>query len=473
MRKNKRIIPLLLLLLTAALAGACSAPQSATVSPAESEETAATTETEAPETQTEPEPEEPTVLEPSDVRIGMVFYGEEGDGSVLAEAQREGLRTAAAGLGIGEEQILWQYNSREADWTQIEDSILACVDAGCQIVFGGSREYSAVIAAIAEEYPEVMFACVGSDLYNGTNSGTYSISLAAAQYMSGVAAAAVSETGHIGFLAAKNASDSEVTDSVNAFAYGVWSVNPQAVVEVGVTGKWFLPEAERQAVADLQGFGCDVLGAYTDCAIGIQTAAAAGMRVAGCGFGDAAFYGNGYESQSIGAVTYRFELYFTMKLNQVIGKEVVGEAWSGDYYSGAAEFSGTAEILQEALLQLASWRPVEEGENPTEAAESKEDVSGTEETSQTEAPETVPSEAESLPETEAAASEPESLPETEATVSEPDGSDTEAENSEPAEESDEAQTEPEEVIVISRDRETGYLTNVRIHEIEVAQEPEE
>ncbi|MCI8564964.1 MAG: BMP family ABC transporter substrate-binding protein [Lachnospiraceae bacterium] len=478
MKKNKRIVPLWLWLAACLFLGACSAPQSAPAESTAAETTAAETTTIK---ETEPAPTEPPVREPSEIRIGMIFYGEEGDGSVLAAAQREGLLQAAVGLGITQEQILWQYNGRDADWTQIEDSILACVEAGCQVIFGGAREYGAVIAAIAEEYPDVMFACVGSDLYNGTNSGTYSIGLAAAQYLCGAAAAAANQTGRIGFLASKDTSDPEVTDAINAFAYGVWSVNPQAVVEVGVTGKWFLPEAERQAVSKLQGLGCDVIGGYTDCAAGLQAAAAAGLHVLGVGTDDAAFYGNGYENLSLGAAVYRFDLYFTMKLNQVIQKEVAGEAWTGDYYSKAAEFRSTGEISQEALLQLASWQPIEEGAE----TESPETQTGEGETA---AEETKPSEQETQPlqetaeesQTEAAAETQTNAVEETQTDAEADTqtqtADTSAETqtdaetdpeTDPAETSLEEETEQEEIPAVTLDRETGYLTNVRIHEIEL------
>lgn len=465
MKKNKSMRLAVWLLTLCLLTGACSAPQNAQTQPAEAETTAAETEPETEET--EPAPTEPPYREASEIKIGMVFYGEENDGSVLTAALRRGLTAAAADLGIGEEQILWQYNSREADWTQIEDSILACVDAGCQLVFGGAREYGAVIAAIAEEYPDVMFACVDSELYNGKNSGTYEISLAAAQYLSGVAAAALSQTGHIGFLAAKGASDTEVTDAVNAFAYGVWSVNPQAVVEVGVTGKWFLPEAEAAAAVWLRDLGCDVMGGYTDCSAGLRAAADMGMQTLGCGAEDAGLYGDAYDSLSAGAVLYRFEPYFSMKLNQAIQKTVAGEAWTGDYYDGAAEFRGRGEISQEALLQLASWRPLSEEETTSvpeddglweeaETGESAGDEPGTE----------LGEPAGDEPETETGEPAGDG-PETE--LEEPAGDEPEAETGEPA--GDEPETE--EISAITRDEDTGYLTNVRIHEIQIPEETEE
>lgn len=423
MKKRKKSFVLILCLIICLLAiGACGTAQET----AEQTSSEVLTTEESTE-ETTPAPTEPPTLDPSEVKVGMIFYGEEDDGSVLAAALKSGLEKAAAGLGIGKDQILWQYNSREADWTQIEDSILSCVDAGCQIVFGGAREYRDVIAAVAEEYPDIMFACVGSSLVNGTNSGTYEISLAAVQYLCGVAAGSASTSDHVGFLAAKDTSDEEVTAAVNAFAYGVWSVNPEAVVEAGITGKWFLPEAETQGVSELQGLGCDTIGGYTDGSAGLAAAASVGLRVTGCGVSDSGIYGEAYDTQAVGAALYNFEEYFSMKLNQVINRQVTGEAWIGDFYSGAAVFQspGVIEAMEDAWEQLRAWGPVEE---ETGAEESGEEESG-----------------------------PESDTDTET------GGNPEAE----AESESEVESEPEEIPLIAIDKETGYLENVRIHIIEV------
>ncbi len=350
---------------------------------------------------------------------GLIFYGTQEDGSVLTASLKSELTAAAASLGIGEEQILIRYNDRDADWTEIEDSILECIDAGCQIIFGGSREYDSVIAAIAEEYPEVMFACVGSSLGNGENSGGFDIDPAGAMYLCGVLAGAQTRTGRVGFLAAKDTADEQVTRAVNAFAWGVFCASPDAVVEVGVTGKWFLPEAETAAVSQMRDLGCDVIGAYTDSTAGLRAAAEEGLSVVACGSADAYLYG----TEPLCTALSSWRLYFTEKLNQVLAYEVTGEFWSGDCYNGAAVLEASqdadTQLLSQAEEELARLNP-------------------------------------DAPETEA--------PETEA----PSG---ESAAEESGEETEEAEEEASPTIGIDAD--SGYLENVRVFAIQIPEEAED
>ncbi|MCI8401280.1 MAG: BMP family ABC transporter substrate-binding protein [Lachnospiraceae bacterium] len=444
MNMHKRKYQIFMLVVICLLFGACAPSGETTMQTAAESTQESATESAAPETIAEST--QAPDREVSEVKAGLILYGEENDGSLLTAALRRGLTDAAAGLGIGEDQLTFTYNGREADWTQIEDSILACVEEGCQIVFGGAREYEAVIAAIAEEYPEVMFACVGSELYNGTNSGTYDISLAAASYLCGAAAAMADTSGHIGYLAAKGQGDEDVTNGVNAFAYGVWSVNPQAVVEVGVTGKWFLPQAEEQAVSELLSLGCDVFGGNTDSAAGLRAAMAAGVPVVGYRAAGEELYGADSGSRMTASALCRFETYFAMKLSQVIHREVAGEAWNGDYFGGNVEFSGALELPEEVWEQLAVWQPQPETEESKEIESLPEETAGPEESV--------------MPEENASSGE-EVPPEENTSPSEGDA---------PSEENMMPEESESEETAIFVDEETGYLANVRIHLVEVAEE---
>ncbi len=343
---------------------------------------------ETTELATEP-PTEPLTRQVTELKVGMIFYGEENEGSLLADSLYQEMLEAASAIGMNEAQILRKYNSREADWPQIEESILACVDEGCQLILGCAREYEAVIAAIAEEYPEVMFACVGSSLYNGINSGTFTIDVGAAQYLQGALAGLLTDTDRVGFVAAKDKNDVAVTQAVNAFAYGVWSTNQDAMIDVAIIGKWFLPGAENHGRDYLNQLGCDQIGGYTD--------------------------------MSIGGLEYQWQQYFSQKLNQIIQKEVVGEAWCGDYYQGAVTCDLAADLPEHVWGELAKWGSLME-EMPEESL------------SETESQDTVDDT--TLEET----SQNESMPE-----------ETEV---------------PYEIPEIDIDRDTGYLPNVRIHEID-------
>ena len=344
-------------------------------------------------------PTEPLTRQPSEVKVGMIFYGEEHDDSLLAYSLYQEMVEAASELDVSEDQILVRYNSREADWTQIEESILTCVDQGCQLIVGCAREYEAVIAAIAEEYPDVMFACMGSSLYNGINSGTFTVDVGAAQYLQGALAGLMTETNRVGFVAAKDSSDALVTQAVNAFAYGVWSTNQEAVVDVAIIGKWYLPGAENQGLDYLKDLGCDEIGSYTD--------------------------------GSIGDLEYQWRQYFSMKLNQVIQKEVAGEAWCGDYYSGAVTCDVAVDLPEYVWGELAKWGTMME-EIPED--EISEEMTSEEETL-----------------------EEETLAETSSDDILPDDAVTETTEA------------PYEIPDIDIDRNTGYLPNVHIHVIHWAE----
>ncbi|MBP3700421.1 MAG: BMP family ABC transporter substrate-binding protein, partial [Lachnospiraceae bacterium] len=386
------------LAMTCLLAGCGQAEEETTT--AAPETTEATTEETTEETT--PAPTEPPTRQVSELKVGMIFYGEENDGSLLASTLRQEMTEAAVAIGMTDDQILVRYNSREADWTQIEESILNCVDSGCQLILGCAREYEAVIAAIAEEYPQVMFACVGSQLYNGINSGTFTIDVGAAQYLCGALAGLQTATDRVGFVAAKDSGDMTVTQAVNAFAYGVWSTNQEAVVDVAVIGKWFLPGAESQGIDYLDSLGCDVIESYTD--------------------------------RWIGSLQYQWQQYFSMKLNQIIQKEVIGESWSGDYYGGAVTCDLAVELPEYVWGQLAQWGTLTE-EIPEE---------------------TVPEATEGMLE--------ETVPETVEVIPEDSLSETMEQTTEVSME--ETATEPYVVPEIEIDGDTGYLTNVRVHEIE-------
>jgi len=145
-----------------------------------------------------------------------------------------------------------------------------------------------------------------------------------------------------------------------------------------------------------------------------------------------------------------------MKLEQIIQKEVIGEAWCGNYYTGAVTGSLTAEIPEYVWGELAKWGTMmeemlqgnlPESEDPAEGESQLEQESTLEETGEdtTSQDETV------LDETVIGEIE---LEETETEEVETEAAETE-------------ETEPPyEIPDIDIDRDTGYLSNVRIHKID-------
>ena len=99
---------------------------------------------------------------------------------------------------------------------------------------------------------------------NGKNFNNYFGRIYQARYLSGIVAGMNTTTNKIGYVAAMDNSNSEVTGGIDAFALGIYSVNPDAEVYVKVTNSWYDPEAEENAAKTLLDMDCDVIAQHCD-----------------------------------------------------------------------------------------------------------------------------------------------------------------------------------------------------------------
>lgn len=101
---------------------------------------------------------------------------------------------------------------------------------------------------MAEQYPSVYFSHGTGYLSNGKNFNNYFGKIYQPRYLSGIVAGVNTKTNKIGYVAAMDSSNSEVTWAVLMLsALGVYSVNPDAQIYVKVTNSWYSPEAEKAA----------------------------------------------------------------------------------------------------------------------------------------------------------------------------------------------------------------------------------
>jgi basic membrane protein A and related proteins len=132
---------------------------------------------------------------------------------------------------------------------------------GYEVIFGTSFGYMDPMATVAPDFPEVVFEhCSGYT--TGDNLGTYFGAMEEPRYLTGMAAAAASESGRIGYVAAFPIP--EVIRGINAFALGVREVNPDATVEVVWTSTWYDPAVEKEAAESLLDQGVDVVAQHQD-----------------------------------------------------------------------------------------------------------------------------------------------------------------------------------------------------------------
>lgn len=137
------------------------------------------------------------------------------------------------------------------------------------------------------------------------------------------------KTNKLGYVAAMDSSNSEVTGGIDAFALGIYSVNPDAEVYVKVTNGWFDPAGEEAAARQLVAMGCDVLAQHCDTSYPQTVADENGV------------YGIGYNSDMskeapnacLCSVIWNWSAYYTSAVQSIIDG-----TWDGsNYYGGMTE----------------------------------------------------------------------------------------------------------------------------------------
>ncbi len=132
---------------------------------------------------------------------------------------------------------------------------------GNDIIFGTSFGYMDQMLAVSERFPDVVFEHA-TGFKVSENMGTYFGAAEEARYLSGMAAAAVTESDQIGYVAAFPIP--EVLRGINAFTLGAQRVNPDVTVEVVWTSTWFDPVVEKEAAEALLNGGSDVIAQHQD-----------------------------------------------------------------------------------------------------------------------------------------------------------------------------------------------------------------
>ena len=123
----------------------------------------------------------------SNAKIGIILVGDENEGYTYAHM--EGIREAAKGLGIADEDILWKYTIGENQ--SCYDAAVDLIENGATLVISNSYGHQSYMQQAAQEYPDVTFVADTGDtaaisgLANFKNAFT---SVYESRYVSGVVA---------------------------------------------------------------------------------------------------------------------------------------------------------------------------------------------------------------------------------------------------------------------------------------------
>ena len=286
----KRILGVLVAAaMTMSLLAGCGASSSAPAEPeaeeeaeaVEEEEEAAEPEAEVEEPAEEAAEEEPVeeeaaetggAVNPEDLMIGVLLPSTHDDGG-FSQSLFEGFVGALDLLGIDKDTQLTYLENVDADTVQIKSSVEELVGSGCNVVIGGSANYSATFPDLIDAHPDVMFACYGMDLGNLTSFlyRTYEPMYAIGYMFAKMAKEEGSDK--LGYVA--GVSEGTIRQSINGFALGAKAANPDATVQVVWTSSWYDPTAEAEAAKTLLSSGvkymvtgCDSPGASQACEAG-------------------------------------------------------------------------------------------------------------------------------------------------------------------------------------------------------------
>lgn len=294
------------------------------------------------------------------IKVGVIHLSDPAEGSGYTYTHDIGIMGMQQNLGLSDSQIIRKINVNDSDKEATRKAIKECIDEGCNIIFSTSWGYMETTAQMAEEYPDVYFSHGTGYMSNGKNFNNYFGRIYQPRYLSGIVAGMNTKTNKIGYVAAMGSENSEVTGGIDAFALGVYSVNPSAQIYVKVTNSWYDPAAEKAAASTLLNMNCDVIAQHCDTTYPQLLAQQKNV------------YSIGYNSDMskdapdacLCSVIWNWSAYYTAAVQSVIDG-----TWDGsNYYGGMnenivgitqlADFckSGTQQKVEEAKKDIISGK---------------------------------------------------------------------------------------------------------------------
>lgn len=274
------------------------------------------------------------------VKAAWVYIGPPGDGGWTYQhelGRQQAIRT------LGEMLKATKVESVPETPAVATRVIRQLAQQGNGIVFTTSFGYMDPTLAVAKQFPDVKFEHA-SGFKTAKNMATYFGAMEEARYLSGIAAAAKSASGRLGYVAAFPIP--EVVRGINAFALGARSYNPKARVRVVWTSTWYDPSKERSAAESLLAAGYDVLAQHQDSPAVGQAAQAKGKWWVGYDSDMRRFAPKAF----LTAPVWNWGPYYVKRIRQVMN----GTWKTGQYYGNMAD--GLIRLATPSALVPASAR---------------------------------------------------------------------------------------------------------------------
>lgn len=303
-------------------------------------------QTEETDSETAEETDIKSGIPKDEIKVGVLHLTDPAEGSGYTYTHDLGIQGMQANLGLADDQIIRKLNVAE-DKESVSAALQECIDEGCTIIFATSWGYMETVAEFAEKYPDIYFSHGTGYMSNGTNFNNYFGRIYQARYLSGIVAGMKTRTNKIGYVAAMDSSSSEVTGGIDAFALGLYSVNPDAKIYVKITNSWYDPEGEEAAARELLEMGCDVMAQHCDTSHPQKLAQEMGV------------YGIGYNSDMsketpdscLCSVIWNWSAYYTTAVQSLIDGTWDGSNYYGGLAEGLVDITSLADFCEEGTQE--------------------------------------------------------------------------------------------------------------------------
>ena len=269
------------------------------------------------------------------VKVGYIFIGPINDGG-FTQAMYEGA-VASKEHFAGKMDFIYRENVAE-DTQEVKSTALNMIDEGCNVIIACSFGFGDAMNELSGEYPDITFLHFSGAMKNDTNFDNWFGSMEQARYLTGMAAASVTESNILGYVAAHPYT--EVQIGINAFTLGAQAVNPDVEVKVVYINTWGDAELEKTGAEQLLDAGADVICYHAD-----STAAqlAAAER-------DAWAIGWNYPKNDAGdkyltAAYWNPEVYFNYALQNIVDGTFVPESYYGTMADGLIAIDEVSEAV--------------------------------------------------------------------------------------------------------------------------------
>lgn len=325
----------------AVIAGACGGDDDSSSEPTSSEPTSETTAGAADST--EPDADEPDAdCEP--IKAAFVYVGPIGDAG-WTKKHDDGRLDLEAALG---DCVETSYLESVPEGAESEATFDRLAREGNDVIFGTSFGYMDQMLAVAEKYPDVKFEHA-TGFKVSDNMSTYFGAAEEARYLSGMAAASVTESGQMGYVAAFPIP--EVLRGINAFALGAQRINPDVTVEVAWTSTWFDPVVEKEAAEALLNGGADVIAQHQDTPSAGEAAQTAGGFWVGYNDDMSRFAPDAW----LTAPVWDWGPYYIKVVESIRDDTWVSEQYYGNMADGLVNLAPVADVVpQDVRDQIAT-----------------------------------------------------------------------------------------------------------------------